>query len=173
MLVARFNYYHLYIAYKSNFWRGLFVVFHLDSRSLYFSWKKSTETMMGHIHQILVKALNFFNLPWLRTPSSSNTCHMPTAWLREWTQVLCCIIQSTSSVPTQHCLKDKWTERNEKGANQERSQTVPTNNSDISNSVLFRSHCRKDNYTVFASMSEIPVKALKFWENLLQRTANI
>lgn len=43
-------------------------------------------------------------LPWLRTPSSSSTCHMPTAWTRECTQELCCICQSTSSVPTQHCL---------------------------------------------------------------------
>lgn len=44
--------------------------------------------------------------PWLRTPSSSSTCHMPTACRRERTQELCCISQSTSSVPTQHCLGD-------------------------------------------------------------------
>lgn len=44
--------------------------------------------------------------PWLRTPSSSSTCHMPTACRRERTQELCCICQSTSSVPTQHCLGD-------------------------------------------------------------------
>lgn len=42
--------------------------------------------------------------PWLRTPSSNSTCHMPTAWIREWTHELCCICQSTNSVPTQHCL---------------------------------------------------------------------
>lgn len=42
--------------------------------------------------------------PWLRTPSSSSTCHMPTAWTREWTHELCCNCQSTSSVPTQHRL---------------------------------------------------------------------
>lgn len=76
---------------------------------------------MSHTAHILVKILII--LPWLRTPSSSSTCHMPTAWVRKWTQGLCCIIQSTSSVPTQHCLKDRETDRNEKEASQERDCT--------------------------------------------------
>lgn len=88
-------------------WTGCSAAYLLGSWSLSFSWKRSTEALMSHIACVLVKIVIFFILPWLRTPSSSNTCHMPTAWVREWTQVLCCIIQSTSSVPTQHCLKDK------------------------------------------------------------------
>lgn len=50
-------------------------------------------------------------LPWLRTLSSTRTCHMPTACVREWTHGVCCSIQSTSSVPTQHCLKSGGTQR--------------------------------------------------------------
>lgn len=36
---------------------------------------------------------------------------MPTAWIREWTHGVCCSIQSTSSVPTQHCLRSGRTQR--------------------------------------------------------------
>lgn len=49
--------------------------------------------------------------PWLRTSSSTSTCHIPTAWPREWTQELCWISQSTNSVPTQHWLQEDRTER--------------------------------------------------------------
>lgn len=91
----------------------------------FFPMEKNTEMFSAHI---LVKILIFCILPWLRTPSSSSTCHMPTACVRKWTQGLCCIIQSTSSVPTQHCLKDRYTDRNEKEACQERdcTQCLPT-----------------------------------------------
>lgn len=44
-------------------------------------------------------------LPWFRTLSSSSACHIPTAWDRVRTQALCSTNQSTSSVPTQHCLQ--------------------------------------------------------------------
>lgn len=48
---------------------------------------------------------NIKHWPWFRTPSSSSTCHIPTACAREWMHELCCICQSTNSVPTQHCLQ--------------------------------------------------------------------
>lgn len=50
-----------------------------------------------------------WSLPWLSTPSSSSACHMPTAWERVSTQALCITNQSTSSVPTQHCLQHTHT----------------------------------------------------------------
>lgn len=43
-------------------------------------------------------------LPWARTPSSSNACHIPVAWTRLWTTGDKLISQSTSSEPRAHFL---------------------------------------------------------------------
>lgn len=54
---------------------------------------------------MMEKTIEKCELPWLSTPSSSSACHIPTAWDRVRTQALCSTSQSTSSVPTQHCLQ--------------------------------------------------------------------
>lgn len=43
-------------------------------------------------------------LPWTRIPSSTSTCHIPTAWLLDCMHSFCFSSQSTSSFPEQHCL---------------------------------------------------------------------
>lgn len=66
-------------------------------------FKLFSEAVWREMH---IKPVKF--LPWTRIPSSTNTCHIPTAWLLVCMHSFCFSSQSTSSLPEQHCLWQKF-----------------------------------------------------------------
>ena len=65
-------------------------------------------------------------LPWTRIPSSTRTCHIPTAWLLHWRPSFCFISQSTRSLPEQHCLGEEFINLNQFACNLQTRDTLNT-----------------------------------------------